>query len=126
RMALPYIVSRGAARGSPAMPTRCGRGWQQSVTDKEIGSAVAAVLPECDFVAAALLEAADGPPHHLRGHLAVVALVQHPEQRRAPECRRADVECERDQRVELMLVQANVHVTADGALSDTNVGAQKR
>src|SRR5207249_796258 len=55
-----------------------------------------------------------------------MALVQYAEQRGAPERRRADVERERHQRVELVLVQANVHVAAHSPLSDANVGTQQR
>src|SRR2546428_10097767 len=78
-------------------------------------SGVLTVLPETNLVAAALLEAADRPSHHLRRHLRVVALVQHAEQRRASEGVRTDVERERDERIELVLVQAHAHVGADRA-----------
>src|SRR5207245_10958498 len=87
-------------------------------------SGVLTVLPETNLVAAALIEAADRPSHHLRRHLRIVALVQDVEQRRASEGIRTDVEGERDERIELVLVQAHAHVGPARAFGNADTASQ--
>src|SRR5437764_2350761 len=79
-------------------------------------------VPEFDLVLPAVDEALDDnpagarPAKQLGRHLVVLPLVKHLQERAAQECPVADVEGERDERVELVLVERDLDARVDGLL----------
>src|SRR5262249_33241809 len=77
-------------------------------------------VPELDLVVAAIdqplhdLTAGARPAQQLRRHLIVLFLIEHLQQRAAVEGAGADIESERDQSVELILIERHFDAGVDG------------